>query len=149
MTEEKLDTRLQKRPKRRVIGLVLAALALLVAVIWLARQPIAEGIAGSICAQQNLKCKLKVSRLDCGGLTFSDLEVKNPKAPNPALTATRLAIDLNWASLFSPRATSVAGDDLVLRLDLSGTRPLLGDLDEAVKNFTKGGGEPGPMPRLD
>ena len=113
------------------------------------RQPIAEGIAGSICAQQNLKCKLKVSRLDFGGLTFSDLEIRNPDAPNAALTATRLAVDLNWASLFSPRASSVAGDDLVLRLDLSGTRPLLGDLDQAVKTFIKDGGEPGPTPRLD
>ncbi|MDP3738759.1 MAG: YdbH domain-containing protein [Hyphomonadaceae bacterium] len=102
-----------------------------------------------MCAQQSLKCKLKISRLDFGGLTFSGLEIRNPSAPNPALTATRLAIDLNWASLFSPRATSVAGDDLVMRLDLSGTRPLLGDLDEAVKNFTKSGGEPGPIPQLD
>lgn len=149
MTEEKLAPSLQKPRGRRVNRLVLAALALLVAALVLFRQSVGEGIGQIICAQQNLTCKLRISRLDFGGLTFRELDVRGPKSPEAALKASRVAIDLDWSKLFSPRARWVGGDEIVMRLDLSGTRPLLGDLDQAVKNFTKGGGDSGPIPRLD
>src|SRR5262245_31997061 len=136
MTEEKLAPTLQKARKRGVIRRVLAALALFVAALILFRQPLAEGIGHIVCAQQNLACKLSISRLDFGGLTFKQLDIRNPKARQAALSATRLAVDLDWSKLFSPRAQWVGGDDIVMRLDLSGTRPLLGDLDQAVKAFT-------------
>jgi hypothetical protein len=148
MTEEKLAPGLRKPSKKRLIGLVLAALFLVVAVAWLFRQPIAGGIVQAICSAQKLDCKLRVSRVDLGGITFSDVDIRSPKAVDAALTANRVAIDLNWDSLFSPRASFIAGDEVVMRLDFTGERPVLGDLDEAVRNFMKPGARPGPMPRL-
>src|SRR5690242_1046277 len=104
MTEEKLAPSLQKPRERRVIRLVLAALALFVAALILFRQPLAEGIGHIVCAQQNLACKLSISRLDFGGLTFRQLDIRNPKAPQAALSASRLAVDFDWSKLFAPRA---------------------------------------------
>lgn len=149
MTEEKLETGLQKPSKRRRFRLFGAALLLFVALLVLFRQPIAGGIGQAVCAQQKLICKLKITRVDFGGVTLTGIDVRDSASPNPALSADRLAIDLDWSSLFSPRAGWIGGDEVVLRLDLSGKRPILGDLDAAVKNFTAGGGKPGPMPRLD
>lgn len=149
MTEEKLEPKMRKPPKMRLIGLVLASLFIVVAVVWLFRQPIAGGIAQAICSGQKLDCKLKVSRVDFGGLTFSDVAIRNPRSADAALTAGHVAIDLNWANLFSPRASFVGGDDVVMRLDFTGERPVLGDLDDAVRSFMKPSAKPGPMPRLD
>ena len=149
MTEEKLEPKAPKPSKTRLIGLVLAALFLVVAVIWLLRQPIAGGIAQAVCSGQKLDCKLRVSRVDFGGITFSDVDIRSPKAADAALTAGRVAIDLNWGNLFSPRASFIGGDEVVMRLDFTGERPVLGDLDEAVRSFMKPGAKPGPMPRLD
>lgn len=149
MTEEKLSPDLQKPAKRRWIRLVGAALLLIVALLVLFRQPLAELATGSVCAQQGLSCRLKITRLDFGGITIREIDVRGPQAPNAAMSAGNLVIDFDWTSPFSVRARSVGGEDIVVRLDLSGTRPLLGDLDRAVKTFTRGGGEPGPIPRLD
>ncbi|HEV7692128.1 MAG TPA: YdbH domain-containing protein [Hyphomonadaceae bacterium] len=90
-----------------------------------------------------------MSRVDLGGITLQQFDIRAPKAPNAALSGDRLAVDLNWASLFSPQPSFVAGDTIVMRVDLTGTRPVLGDLDAAVKAFTKPGGKPGPLPKLD
>ncbi len=149
MTEEKLENPLPKQRKRWRFRLIGAALLLLVALLVVFRQHVAGGIAQGICAGQNLTCRLTVSRLDFGGLTFKGLAIAGPKAQKPALSADRLAIDLTWDSLFSPRASMIGGDEITLRVDLSGARPILGDLDAAVKNFTKGPAKPGPMPQLD
>lgn len=149
MTEEKLSQSTEKPANRRWIRLIGAALFLFVALLALFRQPIAEAIAGSICGQQSLTCKLKITRLDFGGVTVRGIDVRGPESRNAALSASTLVVDFNWTSPFSFTAKSVAGDDIVVRLDLSGTRPLLGDLDKAVASFTKPGGKPGPMPQLD
>ncbi len=149
MTEEKLSPNLQKPPKRRWIRLVGAALLLMVALLALFRQPVAEAIAGAVCSQQKLTCRLRITRLDFGGITIREIDVRAPMSPNAALSAGDLAVDFDWTSPFSARARSVGGNDVVVRVDLSGTRPLLGDLDQAIKSFAKGGGEPGPIPRLD
>ncbi|RYZ12468.1 MAG: hypothetical protein EON61_08570, partial [Alphaproteobacteria bacterium] len=59
-------------------------------------------------------------------------------------------IDFAWDNLFAPRAKLVGGDDLVVRVDLTGKRPLLGDLDTAIANFTKpSDAKPGPLPQFD
>ncbi|HEX5008740.1 MAG TPA: hypothetical protein VFV70_16620, partial [Hyphomonadaceae bacterium] len=122
---------------------------LVVAVVWLFRQPIAGGIAQAVCSGQKLDCKLRVSRLDLGGITFADVDIRSPKSPDAALTAGRVAIDLSWGNLFSPRPSFIGGDEVVMRLDFTGERPVLGDLDEAVRNFMMPQSKPGPMPRLD
>ena len=149
MTEEKLSPGLQKPQKQARIRLVGAALLLFVALLVVFRQPIAEGITGVVCSQQKLTCKLKITRLDFGGITARGIDVRAPKAENAALSAGNLAVDFNWTSPFSLRAKSVGSDEIIVRFDLSGTRPLLGDLDQAVKAFTRGGGKPGPVPLLD
>ncbi len=149
MTEEKLAPKGLIASKRRIMGLVLALFALFLAALWLFRQPIAEAIARSVCAGQNLSCKVSITRLDFGGVTLTDLDARTPNAANAALSARELVIDLVWDSPFSPRPAAVEGDDLVVRIDLTGKRPLLGDLDTAITNFTKpSGAAPGPMPRL-
>ncbi|HVY90870.1 MAG TPA: YdbH domain-containing protein [Hyphomonadaceae bacterium] len=149
MTEEKLRPKSKIASKGRIAGLVLAVLSLFAALVWLFRQPIAEGIGQVVCGQQKLVCKIRLTRLDLGGLTLNDLDVRAPNATDAALSAKSLSIDLNWDGLFSPRASLVGGEELVLRLDLTGTRPILGDLDEAVKAFTKPTAKPGPVPRID
>ena len=85
MTEEKLEPKAPKPSKTRLIGLVLAALFTVVAVLWLFRQPIAGGIAQAICSGQKLDCKLRVIRVDFGGITFSDVDIRSPKAADAAL----------------------------------------------------------------
>lgn len=149
MTEKMLSPKAVitgKRPWLRLTGAIILGVA---AALWLFRQPIAGLLAQSICSQQKLSCSLKISRLDFGGVTLSGLQVRNPKAPAAVLTAERLAVDLSWGSLLSPGASWIGGQDIVVRLDLSGTRPLLGDLDETVKRFSGKGGKAGPAPRLD
>jgi len=150
MTEEKLAPKGLIASKRRIIGLVLALFALFLAALWLLRQPIAEAVARSICAGQGLSCKLSITRLDFGGVTLTSIDARAPDAPEAAISARELAIDLAWDGPFSPRPVAVGGDDLVVRLDLTGKRALLGDLEQAITNFTKpSDAPPGPMPRLD
>lgn len=150
MTEEKLAPKGSKASKRRTIGLVLAALATFVAALWLFRQPIAEAIARSVCEGQKLSCRFSITRLDFGGVTLTGLDARAPKAANAALSARELAIDFAWDNPFAPRARVVGGDELVMRLDLTGKRPLFGDLDTAIASFTKPSDTPpGPMPQLN
>ncbi len=150
MTEEKLAPKGRKASKRRTIGLVLAVLATFVAALWLFRQPIAEAIARSVCVGQKLSCRFSITRLDFGGVTLTGLDARAPDATNAALSARELVIDLAWDNPFAPRAAAIGGDELVVRLDLTGKRPLLGDLDTAIANFTKPSDKPaGPMPQLN
>lgn len=150
MTEEKLDPKRPIASKRRIIGLVLALFATFVAVLWLFRQPIAEAVARSVCAEQQLSCKVSITRLDFGGVTLTGLDARAPDAPNAAISARELVIDLAWDGPFSPRPVVVSGDDLVVRLDLTGKRSVLGDLDTAITNFTRPSDKaPGPTPQLN
>ena len=149
MTEEKLEPQLPKPSNGRKIRLIGAVLLLFVALLVIFRQHVAGAVVQNICSSHKLICKLRVSRVDFGGITLQQLDVRAPNAPNAALSSDRLAVDLNWASLFSPQPSFIGGDTIVMRVDLTGTRPLLGDLDAVVKAFTKPGGKPGPMPKLD
>ncbi|MFT3724127.1 MAG: YdbH domain-containing protein [Hyphomonadaceae bacterium] len=149
MTEEKLAPKGQTASKRRIIGLVLAVLATFVAALWLFRQPLAEAIARSVCEGQKLSCQLSITQLDFGGVTLTGLEARAPSAKDAAVTAKELSVDLAWDSPFSPRPRVVAGDDLIVRLDLTGKRSPLGDLETAITNFTKPSEKPpGPTPQL-
>jgi len=149
MTEEKLD---QKRPtaaKRRIIGLFLAALGTLALALWMLRQPIAELIARNVCGAQSLACELSITRLDLGGITLTDIDARAPGASDAAVTAREIVIDFAWTGPFSVRPMAVTGDELVVRLDLTGKRSPLGDLEIAVTNFTKpSDAPPQPLPRL-
>lgn len=150
MTEEKLALKGRKASKRRIIGLVLALLAIFVAALVLLRQPIAEAVARSVCAEQKLDCKLSITRLDLGGITLTALDARAPNAQVAAVSAREIVIDLAWDNPFAPRPKLVGGDDLVMRVDLTGKRPLLGDLDTAVTNFTKpSDAKPGPLPQFE
>ncbi len=150
MTEEKLAPKGPKASKRRIIGLVLALLAIFVAGLLLFRQSIAEAIAHGVCAEQKLTCKFSITRLDLGGITLTALDARAPAAPAAAVSAREIIVDLAWENPFAPRPKLVGGDDLVLRLDLTGKRPLLGDLDTAITNFTKpSDAKPGPLPQFD
>ena len=137
MTEEKLAPIGQTASKRRIIGLFLAALATFVAALWLFRQPIAEAIARSVCDGQKLFCQLSITRLDFGGVTLASLDARAPGAKQAALSARELQVDLAWDSPFSVRPSAVSGEELVVRLDLTGKRSVLGDLETAVTSFTK------------
>ncbi len=149
MTEEKLDQEKAKASKGRISGLFLASFAILGGGLWLVRQPIAETIARGVCEDQGLTCKLSVTRLDFGGLTLTDVDARAPGAADAAVNARELTIDLSWDGLFSPRASAVSGDNLTLRLDLTGRRSIFGDLEKAITTFTKPSDQPpGPLPRL-
>jgi len=150
MTEEKLEIPKKSASKRRIAGLFLAALGLSAVALWLIRQPIAEAIARSVCEGQKLTCQLSVTRLDLGGITLTNVDARSPASETAALVASEVVVDLTWDSLFSPRPTSVSGNGVVLRLDLTGQGPLLGDLDTAITTFTKPSDTPpGPLPRFD
>lgn len=149
MTEEKLSREQEKAPKGRVYGLFLAAFALSAGGIWLFRQPIAEAIARGVCSEQKLSCNVSITRLDFGGVTLTSLDARAPGSDNAAVTAKELVVDLAWDGPFSPRAASVSGSDLTVRLDLTGKRSVLGDLETAIANFTKPSDTPpGPNPKL-
>lgn len=150
MTEEKLAPIGSKASKRRIICLVLASLAILLVGLALFRQPIAEAVARSICAEQKLDCRFSVARLDFGGITLTAVDARAPAATSAAISAREIVIDLAWDNPFAPRPIRVGGDDLVLRLDLTGKRPLLGDLDTAIAHFTRpSDAKPGPLPQFD
>lgn len=149
MTEEKLDRASVKTPIGRITGLFLAAFAILALGIWFLRQTIAEAIAHGVCVEQELSCKFTISRLDFGGVTLTSVDARASGSNNAAVTAREIDIGLAWDSPFSPRAASVAGDALTLRLDLTGKRSVFGDLDKAITTFTKPSDKPpGPNPRL-
>ncbi|MEQ1781256.1 MAG: YdbH domain-containing protein [Hyphomonadaceae bacterium] len=149
MTEEKLSRASVKTPIGRIIGLFVAAIAILTLGIWFFRQPIAEAIARGVCAEQELSCKFTISKLDFGGVTLTSIDVRAPGSNDAAVTAREIDIGLAWDSPFAARAASVAGDALTLRLDLTGKRSVFGDLDKAITTFTKPSDKPpGPNPRL-
>lgn len=150
MTEEKLAARVKTARIGRITGLFLAVLGILAVVLWLVRQPIAEMIARNLCEGQKLSCQLSVTRLDFGGVTLTSLEARAPGGGEPALSASEVDVALVWDGPFSPRASAVSGKAVVVRLDLSGQRPLLGDLDTAVTTFTQpSDAPPGPAAKLD
>ncbi len=150
MTEENLAQPKRKSAKGRIVGLFLAAFAILVVVLWFVRQPIAEAIARNVCAEQGLSCNLSVTRLDLGGVTLTSVDARAPGATDAAVTARELAINFAWEGFFSLRPTEVKGEELTLRLDLTGKRSVLGDLDKAVTTFTKPSDTPaGPLPRIE
>lgn len=149
MTEEKLSREHGKAPKGRVYGLFLAAFALSAGGIWLFRQPIAEAIARGVCNEQKLSCNLSITRLDFGGVTLTSVDARAPGSNNAAVTARELVVDLVWDGLFSPRAKTVSGSDLIVRLDLTGQRSVFGDLETAINTFTKPSDTPPPSnPKL-
>lgn len=149
MTEEKLDRASVKTPIGRIIGLFLAAFAVVALGIWFLRQTVAEAIAHGVCAEQELSCKFTIARLDFGGVTLTSVEARAPGSNNAAVTAREIDIGLAWDGPFSPRAASVAGDALTLRLDLTGKRSIFGDLDKAITAFTGRSDKPvSPNPRL-
>jgi hypothetical protein len=149
MTEKMLSQKAAKSGNWPWGRLLAASIVAVAATIVLFRQPIAGLIAQSVCAGQKLNCTFSITRLDLGGVTIKGLQVRNPRAPAAALTASRVAVDLGWKGILAPGASWIGGDDVVVRLDLSGTRPLLGDLDSAVNQFAGKGGGGGTMPRLD
>ncbi len=149
MTEEKLDRSSVKTPKGRIFGLVLAAFAIFALGIWFLRQTIAEAIANGVCAEQELSCKFTITKFDFAGLTLTTVDARAPGSPNAAVTAREIDIGLAWDGPFAPRAASVIGDGLTLRLDLTGKRSVFGDLDKAITTFTRPSGKPAaPNPRL-
>ncbi len=150
MTEEKLEIPKKTASKRRIAGLVLAALGIAAVILWLVRQPIAEAIARSVCEGQKLTCQLSVSRLDFGGITLTNVEARAASSQTAALEAAELVVDIAWDNPFSLRPSSVVGSGVVLRLDMTGQGPLFGDLDTAIASFTKPSDTPpSPLPSLD
>jgi len=103
MTEENLAQPKRKSAKGRIVGLFLAAFAILVVVLWFVRQPIAEAIARNVCAEQGLSCNLSVTRLDLGGVTLTSVDARAPGATDAAVTARELAINFAWEGFFSLR----------------------------------------------
>lgn len=149
MAEESLAPAHEK-PGKWPLWRTLAAIGLvLVVAILLARQPIGEAVGRAWCAGQGLKCTLKITRLDLGGLTLKQLTVKGPSANTPPLTADQLAVNLSWANPFSPRPTMVGGKGIRLLLDLTGHQPVLGDLDPTVQKFASQPPGGGPSPKID
>lgn len=149
MTEEKLSQPPQSAAIGRRIGHFLAALGILGLALWLLRQPIAEMIARNVCGGQSLVCELSISRLDLGGVTLTDIDARAPGASDAAVTAREIVIDFAWTGPFSVRPTAVSGDQLTVRLDLTGKRSPLADLETAITNFTKPSDTPPqPLPRL-
>jgi len=149
MTEEKLSQPRQSAAIRRRIGLFLAALGILGLALWLLRLPIAEMIARSVCGSQSLVCKLSITRLDLGGITLTDIEARAPGASEAAMTAREIVIAFAWVGPFSVRPTAFSGDQLTVRLDLTGKRSPLGDLEGAITSFTKpNDAPPQPLPRF-
>jgi hypothetical protein len=149
MTEENLAQPRQSAAIGRRAGLFLAALGILGLALWLFRQPIAETIARSVCGGQSLTCKLSITRLDLGGITLTDIDARAPGTSDAALTAREIVITFAWTGPFSLRPTAVSGDQVTVRLDLTGKRSLFGDLETAITNFTKPDDAlPQPPPRL-
>src|SRR5262245_927565 len=134
MTEEKLAPKRRIGAKGRIIGLFLAALGILLLALWLFRQPIAEIVARNICSGQKLDCKVSITRLDLGGITLTGVDARAPGASAAAISAREIVIDFSWNSLFSVRPVAVSGDELTVRLDLTGKRSPLGDLETAIAN---------------
>ena len=150
MTEEKPTARGKTARIGRITGLFLAALGILAVVAWLVRQPIAEMIARSVCEGQRLSCQLSITRLDFGGVTLTGVEARAPGGTESALSAGEVDVTLAWDGPFSPRASAVSGKAVVVRVDLTGRRPLLGDLDQAVTTFTQPSDAPQALaPKLD
>ena len=149
MTEEKLDRAPVKTPIGRILGLFLAAFVILTLGIWFLRQNIAEAIAHGVCTEQELSCKFTITKLDFGGVTLTTVDARAPGSNNAAVTARSIDVGLAWDNPFAPRASSVTGDGLTLRLDLTGKRSVLGDLEKAITTFTKPSDKPpGPNPKL-
>lgn len=112
----------------------------------LTRTWLVESVGGAVCAGQGLRCTMRVTRFDFGGVSLADLKVSGAKAAEPVLlSAGRVAVDFAWSAPWSTRAAWVGADDLVVRLDLREGKPLLGDLDA----LTKGPKSNAPPPRLD
>ncbi|MCF8507844.1 MAG: hypothetical protein K9G83_03850, partial [Hyphomonadaceae bacterium] len=106
-------------------------------------------IARNVCGGQSLVCELSITRLDLGGVTLTDIDARAPGASDAAVAAREIVIDFAWTSPFSLRPTAVSGDQLTVRLDLTGKRSPLGDLETAITNFTKPSDAlPQPLPRL-
>lgn len=149
MTEENLAQPGQSAAIGRRVGLFLAALGILGLALWLLRQPIAETIVRNVCGGQSLACKLSITRLDLGGITLTDVDARAPGASYATVTAREIVIDFAWSGPFLIRPTAVSGDQLTVRLDLTGKRSPFGDLETAITNFTKpSDAPPQPLPRL-
>lgn len=148
MTEEKLSQERQKLGRRGWALVLAVAFFFAILVVWLVRQPIAEAVAKNICRQQQLDCVIHVARLDFGGVALRDFEVKGVNAAQAAVSGRRVEVGLDWASPFAVRARNVGGEGLVVRLDLTGSRPMLGDLDAAVKAFSSGEPSTAPPPSV-
>lgn len=149
MTEEKLDQGQGKARNGRIYGLFLAAFAILTGGVWFLRQPIAEAIARGVCNDQNLSCDLKITRLDFGGLTLTNLDARAPGSHDAAVTAREINIDLGWDNPWSPTVVAARGATVVVHVDLTGRRSVFGDLETAITNFTgPSDAPPGPNPRL-
>ena len=108
-----------QRGRRFRYAVALSLLPLIMAGMWLGRVPIAETAARSFCRDRDLDCEIDISRLDFGGATLRNLRITGVSG-EPAVSADRLAVDLDWSGPFAATAGWIGGDNVLSTLPVRG-----------------------------
>ncbi len=149
MTEQNLERAQGVTGKWFRSALVCGAILAFLGLFWLVRLALVEFAAKAWCGGQGLKCELKASRADFGGVTIRGLKINGKGDGVEAVTAERVAVDLGWAAPWAARADWVGAERLKVRLNLTGKGAVLGPLDAVVKSLTSTKPKTKqPMPRL-
>ncbi|MEZ5936933.1 MAG: YdbH domain-containing protein [Hyphomonadaceae bacterium] len=104
----------------------------------------------SFCADQGLDCQVTISRLDFGGVTLTDFAIADAGTDVRIARAARLAVDLAWSAPWSVRPDWVGGDDVEVRVNLTGEGEPLGRVGQILSQPREASASrKTAMPRLD
>ncbi|MBY9065409.1 YdbH domain-containing protein [Hyphomonas sp. WL0036] len=111
--------------------------------VWLLRKPIAEGALEAWCAERDLTCDARFTRIGLGGATLTGVRISSG-ADVPA-EADEVVARLSWPRLFTPRidGISIAGLEMRGTLDPSGLK--FYGLERLAAPSGGGGGEAPPI----
>ncbi len=137
---EPKDTRVVR--KGRVWAWALLAVLVIVAAgvggAWVGRAVIAQSLAQRWCGANGVDCVLAFDRIDFDRVEVSSLTVTSGDVE--AITADRIALDLDWTSLFAPSVTAVEIDGAAVGLRLRGDVFDAYGLEKLIPESSGGGG---------
>lgn len=117
---------------------VSVGVAVIPALLWLFRIPIAEMTARQVCKNRGVVCRLHIDQLSTSKVTVSGVDVRAPTG-EPVLI-DRLSLDMGWSGPFAPQIRFVEVDRPNITIDTTGGAVRIPVLDQLQSGASGGGG---------
>lgn len=112
--------------------------AIIPALLWLFRIPIAEMTARQVCKDRGVVCRLQIDQLSTSKVSVSKIDVR--ASTGAPVLIDRVALDLGWSGPFAPEIRFVEVDRPRVTIDTTGGAVRIPVLDQLQSGSSGGGG---------